>query len=154
MSWVINMTNNSAQFPDLREVLQLLVRKFGLLQKDGANCCGISVVQSHILYELKKYPHIALNDLAHNLSTDTSTISRQIQQLVELDMVLRTPDPKDRRYVALSLTTEGEEQHQAISVTMDEYIQGILHLIPEDKRDNVIESLGLLSQAMSQRENC
>ncbi|MBD0382064.1 MarR family winged helix-turn-helix transcriptional regulator [Paenibacillus sedimenti] len=146
--------NNNPQFPDMREMLQLLVRKFGLLQKDGAQCCGISVIQSHIIYELMKHPKIALNDLAQILFTDTSTISRQIQQLVELKMVLRTPDPKDRRYVVLSLTPNGEEQHQAISKTMEDYVQGILQLIPEDKRDQVIESLGYLSQAMNQRENC
>jgi DNA-binding MarR family transcriptional regulator len=67
-------------------------------------------------------------------------------------MVRRTPDPKDRRYVVLSLTSKGEEQHQAISKTMDHYVQGILQLIPENKRDQVIESLGLLSQVMNQ--NC
>ncbi|KQX67234.1 MULTISPECIES: MarR family winged helix-turn-helix transcriptional regulator [unclassified Paenibacillus] len=146
--------NNNPQFPDVREVLQLLVRRFGLLQKDGAHCCGISVIQSHIIYELMKHPNIALNDLAQTLFTDTSTISRQIQQLVELEMVRRTPDPKDRRYVVLSLTSKGEEQHQAISKTMENYVQGILQLIPENKRDQVVESLGLLSQAMNQNENC
>lgn len=146
--------NNNPEFPDVREVLQLLVRRFGLLQKDGAQCCGISVIQSHIIYELMKHPRIAQNDLAQILSTDTSTISRQIQLLVELDMVLRIPDPKDRRYVVLSLSQKGEEQHRIISMTMDKYVQGILQLIPENKQNQVVESLGLLSQAMNQNGNC
>ncbi|KLV14360.1 MarR family transcriptional regulator, partial [Niallia circulans] len=33
----------------IRELLQQLVRDFGLLQKDGSDCCGITVSQSHIV---------------------------------------------------------------------------------------------------------
>jgi DNA-binding MarR family transcriptional regulator len=145
--------NHNSQFIDVSEVIQILVRKFGLLQKDGAQCCGFSVIQSHIIYELNKHPDIALNDLAQNLLTDTSTVSRQIQQLVELGMVLRTPDPKDRRYVVLSLTSKGEEQYQVISQTMENSVSGILQHIPENKRYQVMESLDLLNRAMNQNES-
>lgn len=73
--------------------------------------------------------------------------------MVELEMVLRTPDPKDRRYVLLSLTSKGEEQYQAISKTMENYIQGVLQLVPENKRDQVVESLGPLGNAMNHNTN-
>ncbi|AJY77362.1 MarR family winged helix-turn-helix transcriptional regulator [Paenibacillus beijingensis] len=142
------------QYANVREVLQLLVRRFGLLQKDGAQCCGISVLQSHVIYELSKGAKVSLNDLAQILSVDTSTLSRQVQQLVEHEMVSRMPDPKDRRYVVLSLTTKGEEQASSIAATMEEYVQELFQNIPSDKQAQVLESLQLLSIAMSRSSNC
>ena len=142
------------QYVNVREVLQLLVRRFGLLQKDGAQCCGVSVVQSHIIYELFKRPNISLNELSEVLSVDTSTLSRQVQQLVENGLLSRTPDPKDRRYVVLSLTQSGEEQYEEIARTMEDYISGIFQNVPEDKKAQVMESLQILSDAMSQSPNC
>jgi DNA-binding MarR family transcriptional regulator len=146
--------NEILQYVNVREVLQQLVRRFGLLQKDGAQCCGVSVVQSHIIYELFKRPQISLNELSDVLSIDTSTLSRQVQQLVENDMLNRLPDSKDRRYVVLSLTEQGEEQYQEIAKTMEDYIQGIFQNVPTDKKAQVLESLQILSNAMSQSSYC
>ncbi|WP_223067537.1 MarR family winged helix-turn-helix transcriptional regulator [Paenibacillus caui] len=142
------------QHVSVREILQLLVRRFGLLQKDGAQCCGVTVIQSHILYELERRPSISLNELSQLLSMDTGAISRQIQQLVELGLINRIPDPKDRRYVVLSLTEKGTRQSREIAVTMESYVQSIFQFIPEDKQEQVLESLQMLSEAMSKSANC
>jgi DNA-binding MarR family transcriptional regulator len=142
------------QHVNIRETLQLLVRRFGLFQKEGAQCCGVSVIQSHVLYELRKRPNQSLNDLADKLALDTSSLSRQVQQLVELNLINRVPDPKDRRYVLLSLTKEGEKKDLEIANLMTVYIQNLLQFIPEEKHQQVIESLDLLSNAMRQSPNC
>ncbi|UFJ43418.1 MarR family winged helix-turn-helix transcriptional regulator [Brevibacillus humidisoli] len=142
------------QYVSVREVLQQLVRRFGLLQKEGAQCCGITVLQSHILYELNRQPNISLNDLAESLCVDTSTLSRQVQALVELDLVSRTPDPKDRRYVVLSLTEQGSKQYEAIAEQMAEYLSNLFRQIPEEKHQQVMESLFMLSEAMKNSPDC
>jgi DNA-binding MarR family transcriptional regulator len=142
------------EYVHIRETLQLLVRRFGLFQKEGAQCCGVSVMQSHILYELRKRPNQSLLDLAGILGVDTSSLSRQVQQLVELGLVNRVPDPKDRRYVLLSLTEAGEKMDSDIANQMTDYIQNLLKFIPEEKHQQVKESLDLLSDAMRQSPNC
>jgi DNA-binding MarR family transcriptional regulator len=142
------------EYVNIRETLQLLVRRFGLFQKEGAQCCGVSVMQSHILYELRKRPNQSLLDLAGILGVDTSTLSRQIQQLVELGLVNRTPDPKDRRYVLLSLTQAGEKMDSDIANQMTDYIRNLLKFIPEEKHQQVKESLELLCAAMRQSPDC
>jgi len=138
----------------VRETLHLLVRRFGLLQKEGAQCCGISVIHSHILYELSKHPNISLNDLSQNLAVDTSTLSRQVQQLVEQNMINRHPDPNDRRFVVLALTSEGQKVSKEIAEQMEQYVSSVLQFIPKEKQDQVLESLDLLSNAMKQSPNC
>jgi DNA-binding MarR family transcriptional regulator len=146
--------NSIQQNVNVREIFQLFVRRFGLLQKDGAQCCGISVVQSHILYELSKKSNISLNDLSQLLSVDTSTLSRQVQYLVELDIINRVPDPNDRRYVLLSLTAKGQEQHHQIAKFMEDYVEGIFSRIPNEKQQQVLDTLKLLNDAMSQSADC
>lgn len=141
-------------YVNVREALQLLVRRFGLLQKDSAQCCGISAIQSHILYEISRRHGLSLNELSEALSVDTSTLSRQVQQLVESGWVSRLPDPRDRRYVVLSLTAAGEQQSEAIAGQMEDYISNLFEHIPQDKQAQVLESLGLLSEAMSKSPNC
>jgi len=133
---------------EIREILQQLVRDFGLLQREGSECCGITVLQSHIIYELDKNPRISLIDLAEKLSMDTGMLSRQINKVVELGYVSRTPDPNDRRYVVLLLTEEGQVKANEISGQMNQYIGQILGFIPDDKKDQVIDSLQVLLSAM------
>lgn len=147
------MESNSA-YLNVREVLQLLVRRFGLLQKDSAQCCGISVIQSHIIYEISRRPSLSLNELSGALSVDTSTLSRQVQQLVEAGFIGRLPDPHDRRYVVLSLTEAGQRQAEAISGLMEDYIRNLFQHVPPDKHIQVLESLRLLSEAMGKSPNC
>lgn len=138
---------------EIREILQQLVRDFGLLQREGSECCGITVQQSHIIYELDKNPRIASIELADKLSMDTGMLSRQINKLVELEFVSRSPDPNDRRYVNLLLTEKGQEKANEISNQMKQYISQILGHIPLDKKEQVIESLQLFLYAMKQNKS-
>jgi DNA-binding MarR family transcriptional regulator len=147
------MEFSSAQV-NVRETLQLLVRRFGLLQKDSAQCCGVSVIQSHIIYEISRRSRLSLNELSEALNVDTSTLSRQVQQLVEAGLVGRHPDPQDRRYVVLSLTGAGNQQAEAVSGLMEDYIRNLFQHVPSDKQAQVLESLQLLSDAMGKSPNC
>lgn len=146
--------NSNYGYEHVREVLQLLVRRFGLLQKDSAQCCGISVIQSHIIYEVSRKTRLSLNELSEALGVDTSTLSRQVQQLVEGGLLDRIPDPNDRRYVVLSLTDAGVSQTTAIAGQMRDYIQHLFAHIPQEKQDQVLDSLRILNEAMSKSPNC
>ncbi|WP_426450806.1 MarR family winged helix-turn-helix transcriptional regulator [Paenibacillus sp. S-38] len=147
------MNTQRPEYTHVREMMQGLVHRFGLLQKDGAQCCGVSVLQSHVLYELGRRPNLSLNDLGQVLSADTSTLSRQVHQLVEMRLISRIPDPRDRRFVVLSLTPQGEQQADMIADTLEIYIEGLLRHVPPDKQAQVLESLELLSTAMSRSDS-
>ncbi|HLO12475.1 MAG TPA: helix-turn-helix domain-containing protein, partial [Pseudoneobacillus sp.] len=80
-----------------RELFQILTRRFGFLNK---NCCTvgaveISVIHSHILYEIDKSHSPSIQQVAQNLGIDITTFSRQIQSLVKHGLVKKTPDPND-----------------------------------------------------------
>lgn len=56
---------------------------------------------------------LRLSDLAARVELDASTVSRQIKQLEDKDIVERTPDPADGRASLVRVTELGKEHMQA-----------------------------------------
>ncbi len=138
----------------LRELLRVLVRHLGLLEKSEAGCCGITLSQCHAMVEIGRRGSMNLNDLADLMEVDKSTMSRTINALVEAGMVTRALDNIDRRYVVIQLTQDGQRFFENTETSMERYYQTILSRIPADKRDQVIESLTLLTSAIGHDTCC
>lgn len=81
-------------------------------------------------------------------------MSRTINNLVDIKLVIRELHPKDRRYVAIRLTEEGLKVFNDIEDRMEIYYKNILENIPEVKREQVLESLKLLTEAVSINKCC
>lgn len=138
----------------IREMLHVLIRRLGLLQREGSECCGISMVQSHIIYLIKKYQGISLIGLADILGLDKSTMSRHIQGVIKDGYVISESSAEDKRVMALHLTNKGEDMYRRISASMHEYITYLFNQIPEDKVNQVIESLEILLDATGKSPMC
>lgn len=139
---------------EMRHLFVVLARQFGLLQKESSQCCGVTTIQSHILYEIKHAHHLSLNELAERLGLDSSTTSRHIHGLVKKEFVQRLPDPKDRRYVTLGLTEQGVALEEQINDMMTAYIDDIFKQLPEEKIHSMSSELKLLTEAMCKSEHC
>ena len=137
----------------LRELLRILVRKLGILEKSDASCCGVTISQCHALVEIGRAGKISLIDLAELLGLDKSTISRTINNLVDAEIVKRETDPENRRYISIQLTDKGTEVFKSIEDNMFAYYSSIFRSIPEDKRNQVLESLQILVQSVKDN-NC
>lgn len=135
----------------LRELIRILVRDLGVLEKSDASCCGVSLAQCHAIVEIGRKEKISLVDLASLLGLDKSTMSRTINNLVESDLVLRDLDMENRRYVIIQLTEKGSSVFRNIEESMDVYYKSIFNSIPENKRSQVLESLQILKEAV---ESC
>jgi DNA-binding MarR family transcriptional regulator len=138
----------------LRELIRILVRRLGILEKSDASCCGISLAQCHAIVEIGRKGKINLNDLADMLGVDKSTMSRTINNLVESRLAARDLDNDDRRYVVIQLTEEGQNFFENTEIGMDRYFTEILERIPKDKRSQVLESLELLTFAVRDCDCC
>jgi DNA-binding MarR family transcriptional regulator len=139
-----------------RELFQILTRRFGFLNK---NCCTvgnleISVVHSHILYEIDKSHHPSMQEIAQNLGIDITTFSRQIQSLIKQGLVKKSPDPSDRRISILSLTTEGKFVATAIDTQMKQYLDEVFSHLNEFEKETVLRSIQLLASAMEKTKYC
>lgn len=138
----------------LRELIRMLVRELGVLEKSDASCCKVSITQCHAIVEIGRKEKISLVDLAALLGLDKSTMSRTINNLVEADLVLRNIDMENRRYVIIQLTEKGSSVFRDIEKSMDEYYMGIFNSIPVNKRSQVLESLQLLKEAVESNNCC
>ncbi|MCH6265891.1 MULTISPECIES: MarR family winged helix-turn-helix transcriptional regulator [Neobacillus] len=141
---------------NVRELFQVMTRRFGLLNK---NCCQvggaeISLVQSHILYELLRREKPSMQQVADTLGMDITTFSRQIQTLVKMELVVKSPLPEDRRVSQLTLTTQGKYVAAKIDADMNQYLSEVFSNMSEFEQEMVIKSVKLLNEAMSQSTVC
>lgn len=146
------MENKESHY--LRELIRVLVRNLGILEESEATCCGTTVSQCHAIVEIGRAKDISLNELSELLTLDKSTMSRTINKLVDSGLVIRELYPEDRRYVSIKLTHEGIKIFNNIESSMEEYYQSILTCIPEEKREQVLESLQLIINAAKQNKCC
>jgi DNA-binding MarR family transcriptional regulator len=138
----------------LRELVRLLVRKLGILEKSDSCCCGVTLTQCHAIVEIGRKGQISLNELADMLGLDKSTMSRTVNNLVESGLVDREADTGNRRYVVIQLNEKGLEVFKSIEESNEGYYESVMGSIPEEKREQVAESLELLLKAIAKTECC
>ena len=138
----------------LRELIRILVRDLGLLEKSDSNCQGVTISQCHAIVEIGRAKEISLNELAKLLELDKSTMSRTINKLVEDNLAVRETHPEDRRYIVISLTEKGMEIFKTIEKNMSTYYKNIFISIPEDKREQILDSLKVLIEALHKNKCC
>ena len=126
--------------------------KMNLAEISKTECCGVSEAQCFVLVGIGRNADISVKKLAETLRLDKSGISRTVEELVQKGFVKRNPSKEDRRYVVLNLTKKGSEKYQKIENDMNRKFAEILDRIPEDKRDQVIDSLQLFNAACSKEE--
>ncbi|BCG59292.1 MarR family winged helix-turn-helix transcriptional regulator [Paenibacillus sp. URB8-2] len=139
-----------------RELFQIMTRRFGLLNK---NCCSvggcdISLVQSHLLYEIDRRHNPSMQQVAEALGTEITTFSRQVQSLITMNLVKKTPDPNDRRVYTLSLTTEGKMIAGMIDHQMNDYLDEVFSYMTEFEKETVLRSVKLFNEAMGKSSRC
>ncbi|WNS75714.1 MarR family winged helix-turn-helix transcriptional regulator [Bacillus sp. DTU_2020_1000418_1_SI_GHA_SEK_038] len=139
-----------------RSLFQVITRRFGHLNK---NCCSaggfdISLIQSHILYEIDNQHEPSMQQIADTLGTDITTFSRQVQSLVKMKLVKKTPDINDKRISILSLTTEGKYVATTIDQKVNEYLNEVFSHMNEFEKETVIRSIKLLNDAMAKSSMC
>lgn len=139
---------------NLRELLRILIRNLGVLEKGEATCCGTTTAQCHALVEIGRSGELSLNALAELLVLDKSTMSRTINNLVETGQVIREAHTEDRRYVSIKLTEEGNKIFRNVEESMNQYYENIFRSIPGEKRSQVIESLELIIRAAKENQCC
>lgn len=114
---------------DFRKNLRHFERELDI-QNNSACCCGVSLSQCHALMELDKNDNVTLNELCSRLYLDKSTLSRTVENLVNMGLVLREVPKDNRREIRIRLTMGGESVCNKINEGNDDYFQKILSSLP------------------------
>lgn len=135
---------------ELRIAMRRIERGLGWQGKNDAACCGVTTAQCHALLKVAEERELSLAELAAALGLDKSTLSRTVESMVEEGILERRSNPADRRYVVISPTKKGYALCEKINNTFDLYFRRVLGSIRPGKRDQVLESIVLLADAIGQ----
>jgi DNA-binding MarR family transcriptional regulator len=114
----------------LNEAIRLLVRRFALAERADVACCGMTVAQAATLDALAG-GGMRLGDLGQRLGIAPSTLSRNLDRLVERGLVDRSVDPNDRRASRAELTDAGRTAAERVRTHEVEFARDILDRLPD-----------------------
>jgi DNA-binding MarR family transcriptional regulator len=138
----------------LMTAIRLLVRRFSLAERADIACCGMTVAQAATLEALID-DGLRLGDLGTRLGIAPSTLSRNLDRLVERGLVVRGPDPHDRRALRAELSPEGRRAAAVVRQNEVDFARGILASLPAGTIPTTLDAFdNLLAAVRSATESC
>jgi DNA-binding MarR family transcriptional regulator len=102
----------------LEHEMSILVRRIRRVIAERARMLHpeLSPVAYSMLMALNDSGPQRASDLVEIFSVDKGAVSRQVQALLELGLIERSPDPEDRRAMILAISEEGHRRLDSIAL--------------------------------------
>ncbi len=113
----------------------------------------LSVLQIRVLAFLDRHPGAPLSAVAEHVGLTLPSMSTQVTGLVKRNLIERAISPTDRRYITLTLTSEGHARRLAALHGAQVNLAKTLTHLSSDERATVIQALQLLRATFSSDEN-
>jgi DNA-binding MarR family transcriptional regulator len=107
------------------------------------------MVQSHILFEIRRMGSPAMQQVSEELGMDITTFSRQVKSLEKKRLVARQVSAEDRRVNLLGLTVDGSAVLEKIDRYMADRLGRIFSRMSAFEQETVTRSLELLNDAVA-----
>ena len=123
------MISNAAAPSIDAEITWLLHRaaqRMHIVTGEQAEKYGIALRDYIVLSALHKTPGLTQIELANVLGLDKTTLMSQIDRLERLSLVLRGPDPRDRRARIPVITDTGSDARAQVATASAEVEQNVL----------------------------
>jgi DNA-binding MarR family transcriptional regulator len=88
------------------------------------------------------------SDLVEIFSIDKGAVSRQVQTLLELGLIERSPDPEDRRAMILVITEEGSRRLANLALTRRHEVSARLGDWSDEELRSFVRSLARYNSAL------
>ncbi|MGW4120442.1 MarR family winged helix-turn-helix transcriptional regulator [Nocardia sp. NPDC004711] len=117
------------------ELMTLLFGSMGRLRRQVGRLAGrsfdepgLSGAQSEFLRLVGRRPGISVKEAAGELGSAANSVSTLVTELVKAGLVVREPDPRDRRTMRLSLTPDAQriadetrrQRHAVVAEALDQ----------------------------------
>lgn len=131
------MDYNNHKVRQAGELVQSFMAIVGALTRfssQNADSLGLTLQQMSILNIVSSFPEITLNEITDKLNLPKSTVSVNVDNLVNLELIDRKINKEDRREIHLTSTLKGKELSIKSSQNALSYRAMILALekIPEE----------------------
>jgi DNA-binding MarR family transcriptional regulator len=144
--------------PDARRLLQhvrALVRRFAVSERADVFCCGMTVAQAATLETLRLEGPLRMGELGRRLGIAPSTLTRNLQRLLDAGYVKREVDGGDGRAAVVGLTAAGRRKADRLERQEEWFAGEILGRIEPARRAAVVARLGdLLTAVRAATRSC
>jgi len=131
----------------LRHV-RALVRRFSISERADVFCCGMTIAQAATLETLRMEGPLRMGELCRRLGITPSTLTRNLQRLLDAGHVERKADADDGRAAVVTLTAAGRKLADKLERQEELFAGEILGRIDPAKRAAVVDHLGALLVAV------
>lgn len=132
---------------EIRSFNRFHTRLVGALN-EGLLDSEFPLVQVRILYEIAHASDIAAADLAERLTLDRGYLSRMITALTQRGLLTKTPDPKNKKRLVLSLSPEGESVFSELNAASTNEVRELIASMSENKRSELVGSMRKIRQLL------
>ncbi|RKT05919.1 DNA-binding MarR family transcriptional regulator [Streptomyces sp. 3211.6] len=117
------------------------------LVADAIAAEGLKLMQHAVLAATAEYGPVAQADLGRRLAVDPKDMVGILNHLQEAGLVLRAPDPADRRKNAVTVTPEGEAALARCATLAEEANEQLLAPLTADEQGVLMELLRRVHEA-------
>jgi DNA-binding MarR family transcriptional regulator len=136
------------QNTELMEIFVGLAQVTRCCRQDVAFCEGVTFHQFMILDAVARKKELNMAELHTLLAVEKSTTTRLINPLIKKGLLKREKARHDSRAITLTLTDEGKETHQKVSLCLAGFFQKVTKNIPEGKKDQILEAIRIFIRAI------
>jgi MarR family transcriptional regulator, organic hydroperoxide resistance regulator len=149
-----NGANPEQLVQEVEQILSALSLSFIQMERSGKCCHGVTLSQCHTLSLLLKKGGLIMIELSKQMGLTKSTMTRIVDNLVRDGWVEQVKDQRDRRQVSVRLTQKGKEMAEKLNDSSRDWIGRILKHIPQEKMDQMVESLRWIVQSIEKEVCC
>ncbi|MCL6697268.1 MarR family transcriptional regulator [Sphingomonas sp. NSE70-1] len=117
-----------------------------------ASALGVTTAQWRALAWLGHEPGLKQVELAERLDVEPITAGRIVDRLEEAKLVLRQPDPVDRRVWRLFLTDEAKPIHMRLAALAEEMAEQVFDGLGNDEIEAMRAKLALIRENVGRVE--
>ncbi|MEH7086238.1 MarR family transcriptional regulator [Neobacillus drentensis] len=113
---------------------------------------GVTIPQARVIGEVFAHKKISIKHLSQNLKMTQSTVSDIVERLTSKGFLVKTPNPKDKRSVEISLSNElSKGINEDISEIANKSLFDALSLLNPGEQEMVEKGMRLLVSAVKEK---
>ncbi|KQL42095.1 MarR family transcriptional regulator [Bacillus sp. FJAT-25509] len=113
---------------------------------------GVTIPQARVIGEVYAHKTMSIKQLSKNLKMTQSTVSDIVERLTTKGLLLKTPSPKDKRFVEISLPENiSDEINGSITEIANKSLNSALTFLDSHEQEIVEQGMRLLVTAVKKK---
>ncbi|MFF2753701.1 MarR family winged helix-turn-helix transcriptional regulator [Psychrobacillus sp. NPDC058041] len=142
-----------SEVPTVSDLLQILFKTNHLLHQQFEKHIANYGIPDYLtgprlrfLIALEENPNIRMNDIAKQIGIQPRTVTQYVETLEKEELLIRLPDPEDRRATLLQLTEIARPQIKKARTGMGVAAEKLLKPLSEEQRKQFLTILSILKE--------